>query len=351
MSFKRVLTFVSVAGLALAACATPAGTTAPTTTPTLAPTASPSAAPSASPSATASATASLAASPSSSASASPAALCPKDELVLKNPGRLTLSTDNPSFPPWWGGDPKVQYPGEPEGGSGWELSDPYSQEGFEGATAYAIADVMGFEVDEVDWVPNVVFENAFAPGAKPFDFHMAQLAITPERAEAVDFTDPYFELNQSLIALSSNPITNVTSVADLKGYTLGAAANTTSFDLIEDFIQPTAEPRNYPSNDLAVEALKAGGEGGLDGLIVDIGTAFYMRDAQIENYDTPDPEAKIVGQFGPPAVADKVGAVLEKGSPLTACVNAAIASLWLDGSQQARIDEWIATGQDIPFFE
>ena len=48
---------------------------------------------------------------------------------LKNAGRLTLSTDNPAYPPWWGGDPDTQYPGEPEGGSGWELSDPYSGEG------------------------------------------------------------------------------------------------------------------------------------------------------------------------------------------------------------------------------
>ena len=79
--------------------------------------------------------------------------------------------------------------------------------GFEGSTAYAIAEAMCFTPDKVDWIANTVFENAFAPGPKPFDFHMAQIAILPERAQAVDFTDPYFELNQSLIALSSNPIT------------------------------------------------------------------------------------------------------------------------------------------------
>lgn len=40
-------------------------------------------------------------------------------LPVRNPGRLTLSTDIPAFPPWWGGDPAVQYPNEPESGSGW----------------------------------------------------------------------------------------------------------------------------------------------------------------------------------------------------------------------------------------
>ena len=24
--------------------------------------------------------------------------------VLKNPGRFTVSTDNPAFPPWWAGE-------------------------------------------------------------------------------------------------------------------------------------------------------------------------------------------------------------------------------------------------------
>ena len=110
-------------------------------------------------------------------------------LTLKNPGRLTLSTDIPAFPPWWGGDASQQYDNEPAGGSPWTAADfsaePYSMEGFEGATAYAIAAAMGFTPDKVDWVANPVFEQAFAPGPKPFDFHMAQISIRPERAQAV----------------------------------------------------------------------------------------------------------------------------------------------------------------------
>ena len=48
--------------------------------------------------------------------------------------------------------PDRQYPNEPAGGDGWEVSDPYSMEGYEGATAYAIANAMGFTPDMVDWV-------------------------------------------------------------------------------------------------------------------------------------------------------------------------------------------------------
>jgi polar amino acid transport system substrate-binding protein len=274
--------------------------------------------------------------------------CEKDNLELKNPGRLTLSTDTPAFPPWWGGDPDTQYPNEPEGGSGWNTSDPYSMEGFEGSVAYAIADALGFAEDEVDWVQNAVFEQAFAPGEKPFDFHMAQVAILPERAEAIDFSDPYFDSNQSLIAMTPNEITDATTIAELKDFRLGAAANTTSFALIDEVIDPSVEEMVYPDNDTARTALV---NGQIDGLIVDLSTAFYMRDGQIEDYDTPDPEATIVGQFGPPAPPDFVGAVLELDSPLTECVNYAIATIKANGTHQALLDEWINTGEDIPFIQ
>lgn len=269
-------------------------------------------------------------------------------MALKNPGRLTLSTDNPAFPPWWGGDPEIQYPNEPVDGSGWETSDPYSMEGYEGATAYAIAAALGFTPDQVDWLQNAVFENAFAPGEKAFDFHMAQISITEDRAQAVTFTDRYFWSNQSIIAMTGNAITGATSIADVQGYRLGAARNTTSFDLIEDVIQPTVEPRVLRSNSDALRALR---NGQIDGLVVDLGSAFYMRDVQLEDYGTPEPEATIVGQFSTELQPDEVGAVMELGSPLVTCVNAAIAKITADGTLDAIYDQWIVTGQEIPFLE
>lgn len=334
MRSRRVLTLLPGALLLAACSAVPGATpTAAPATPTAAP-ATPTAAP-ATPTAVADACAGT--------------------LPLRNPGRLTLSTDIPAFPPWWGGDAAEQYDNEPEGGSPWSESDfsaePYSMEGFEGATAYAIAEAMGFSPDEVDWIANPVFEQAFAPGEKPFDLHMAQVSIRPERAEAVDFSEPYFDSNQSLLALSGSQITGASSIEDLKDYLLGAAANTTSFQLIDEVIQPNVEPRVFPDNATALTALSAGGEDSIKGLIVDLGTAFYMRDAELEDFDTPEPEGKIVGQFGPSVQIDQVGAVLEKGSGLLACVNQAIAEITADGTLDAILDEWINSGQEIPFLE
>ncbi|HWH24815.1 MAG TPA: transporter substrate-binding domain-containing protein [Candidatus Limnocylindria bacterium] len=274
--------------------------------------------------------------------------CARDNLALKNPGQLTLSTDNPAFPPWWGGDPEQQYPGQADDATGWEVSNPYSGEGLEGGTAYAVAEKLGFGPDEIVWLQNAVFEQAFAPGPKPFDWHMAQVSIRAERAEAVDFSDPYFDSNQSLLALTGNDITGETTIEGLRGYRLGAAANTTSFELIENVIQPTTEPLVFPDNSTAKVALE---NGQIDGLIVDLGTAFYIRDAELEDWDTPDPEGTIVGAFSESEQVDQVGMVLEKDSALTECVNQALAELRADGTLDEIYNEWIGGQLGVPFFQ
>lgn len=351
MTRSRPFALLAVA-LVLAACAAPAATTRPTGTPAAAATAT------AAPATPTAAPPTLNLTPEPPVTAPPtivpaAEVCgPVADMPLKKPGRLTLSTDIPAFGPWWGGTAAEQYPNEPEGGSPWTESEfsaePYSMEGFEGATAYAIADAMGFGPDEVDWLANPVFEQAFAPGVKPFDFHMAQIAITEERAQAVTFSDSYFDSNQSILAMTGNEITSATSIEDLRSFRLGAAANTTSFDFLENTIQPTVEPLNFPDNNATREAL-AGDI--VDGIVVDLVTAFYMRDAQLEDFGTEEPEGTIVGQFGPPAEPDHVGAVLDLDNPLVDCVNAAIAEIKANGTYQTLLDRWINTGEEIPFLE
>ena len=352
MSISRSLAMAAIA-LVLTACAAPAATTRPTGTPAAA---TPSAAP-----ATASAAATATAAPATPTVAratptlAPTATAVADACAdpqLKNAGRLTLSTDIPAFPPWWGGDAATQYDNEPEGGSPWSETDfsaePYSMEGFEGAMAYAVAEAMGFTPDMVDWLANPDFALAFAPGVKPFDFHMAQISATEDRAQAVTFSDPYFDSNQAVLALTTNEITSATSMADLQAYRLGAAANTTSFTFLEDTIAPTVEPSVFTDNAGALQALQGDV---VDAIIVDLSTAFFMRDAQLEDFDTEDPEGTIVGQFGPPAEPDHVAFVLELENALVACVNQALAEVKADGTHQAILDEWINTGQDVPFLE
>jgi polar amino acid transport system substrate-binding protein len=255
--------------------------------------------------------------------------------LLKNSGRLTLSTDNPAYGPWWGGDSSV----DPD--SGWEVGYPPAGEGLEGGVAYGIAHALGFSDEQVDWLQNTEFSLAFQPGPKPFDFHMAQISIRPERAENVDFSDPYFDANQSLVANAGTDIAGAASIADLKGYNLGAAVGTTSLQFIMEQIQPDSEPQVFNNNADLVTALD---NGQVDGLVIDLGSAFYTVAAQLT-------DGTIVGQFPTSAQADQIGAVLDLDSPLTACVSEAIAAIVASGEMQAIYDATITTAQGVPVID
>jgi polar amino acid transport system substrate-binding protein len=114
-------------------------------------------------------------------------------------------------------------------------------------------------------------------------------------------------------------------------------------DTITNVIAPTAEAMIYNSNDDAIAGLKAKQ---IDGLVVDLPTAFYVTAAQVEN-------SVIVGQFAAPAGADAehFSVVLAKDSPLTDCVNAAIAALKSDGTLDAITQEWLSDKASAPVIQ
>jgi polar amino acid transport system substrate-binding protein len=245
------------------------------------------------------------------------------------PGKLTVGTDNPPFGPWFGGPPAK--------GSTWRLSDPTSGEGLESAVAYAIANELGFDRAEVAWVV-VPFNNVVRPGPKAFDFDVNQVSYSSERAQAVDLSEGYFDNNQAVVAFKSTSIAKATSVADLKAFRLGAQVGTTSYAYIIDNIAPAAQPRAYNTNDAAIKGLQARQ---IDGIVVDLGTAFHMRDMQLTN-------GTIVGSLPTVGAQEYFSAVLSKGSPLTACVNAAIAALKSDGTLDALRKQWIESEGSVP---
>lgn len=289
----------------------------------------------ASPSAAVPASASVAASaPATSASASPTPdACAAANLPTVASGKLTIGTDNPAYPPYY------QIPSSGSATKPWELGDPTNGEGFESAFAYALAEKLGFTKDQVAWTV-VPFDSSFAPGPKKFDIDVNQVSYTAERAQSVDLSDGYYTLNQSIVALKSNPLANAKSVADLKASKFGAQVGTTSLDTINNVIAPTAKAMVYNTNDAAIAALKAKQ---IDGLVVDLPTAFYVTAAQVDN-------SVIVGQFAPPSGADAehFSVVLAKGSPLTACVNTAIAAMKADGSLDQITKEWLSDKASAP---
>jgi polar amino acid transport system substrate-binding protein len=247
--------------------------------------------------------------------------CTKASLPLVNAGQLTVGTDNPAYPPWFGGTPK----------SPWKVSDPNSGEGFESAVAYAVAKKLGFAHSDVHWIV-VPFNTSFAPGPKKFDFNINEISYTPARAKVVDFSDSYYDVNQSVVAKKGTPIATAQSTADLQKYKLGAQIGTTSYTYIKEFIKPSKQPAVFDTNDAAVAALK---NGQIDGLVVDLPTAFYVTAAQV-------PDSKIVGQFPTANAGERFGMVFQKGNKLVGCVNHALTQLRSDGTLQQIQEKWLA---------
>ena len=240
-------------------------------------------------------------------------------------GTLTVGTDNPAYPPWYGGNE----------GHKWKVSDPYSGKGYESAVAYAVAKQLGIPRAKVKWV-YVPFAKSFAPGKKSFDFDITQISYTPARAKVVDFSNSYYDVNQAIVVRNGTPIAKVRSVAGLKPYRLSAQLGTTSLQFIQSKIKPKSL-RVYGTNDKAVFALK---NKLVDGVVVDLPTAFYVTAVQV-------PNSKILGQFAS-TTGEHFGMVFQKGNPLRGCVNTALAKLKKNGTLAKIRTTWLSKVVSVP---
>jgi polar amino acid transport system substrate-binding protein len=273
------------------------------------------------------AVAAVAAVAQSSGHAAVAANCP-----TVNSGQLTIGTDNPAYPPWYAGGTKT---------SKWKINDPATGKGYESAVAYAIAKQLGYPKAKVSWT-YVPFNKSFAPGKKSFDFDINQISYTPARAKVVDFSASYYDVNQAIVVNKGTKIASVKNIKGLAPYKLGAQLGTTSYQFIKDTIKPSTQPAVYPSNAGAVLALK---NKQIDGLVVDLPTAFYVTAVQV-------PNGKILGQFEAGKTAtDHFGVVLQKHSALTSCVNKAIRTLRANGTLKQLQQQWLAKATGAPILK
>ena len=254
---------------------------------------------------------------SSDSTESASASCEKADLATIESGMLTIATGEPAYYPWVIDDA------------------PESGEGFEAAVAYAVATQLGFSKDEVKWV-RTTFDGAVTPGEKNFDFNLQQFSITEERKAAVDFSSPYYTAPQAIVSFKGSKIDGKSSIADLKGAKLGAAVGTTSLDAIESQLGLKASVFN--DNAAGVSALK---NKQIDGLVVDLPTAFYLSGVEIEN-------GIIVGQLPSTGSGDQFGLLLTKGSALTSCVSGAVDAITADGTLASITDTWLATNTGSP---
>jgi polar amino acid transport system substrate-binding protein len=235
-------------------------------------------------------------------------------------GKLTIATGEPAYYPYVIDDA------------------PETGEGFEAAVAYAIAEQLGFDAEDVEWV-RVDFNAAIAPGPKDFDFNIQQYTVTPEREKSVDFSSTYYAADQAVITVEGSAAADATSIADLKDLLIGAATGTTSLVAVEQIIAPAAGAQVFNSNDDAKLALESGQ---VDAIVVDVPTAFYITGVELDG-------GLILGSL--PEVegaTDEWGVLLAKDSPLTDSVSAAIDALREDGTLDALVAEWLGAEQGVP---
>jgi polar amino acid transport system substrate-binding protein len=247
-----------------------------------------------------------------------AAACKPGQLPTHSAGVLTVATDKPAYPPYF------------------EDDEPANGEGFESAVAYAIAKQLGYPAAKVKWTVEP-FNSSYAPGPKDFDFDVNEISITPVREKAVDFSAPYYTANQAVVALKDSEAAQATSLADLADAQLGVQIGTTSLEAAEEKIHPSSKPQVFNSSNDVVTALK---NEQIDAIVVDLPTALYITAAQV-------PTAAVVGQFPAPG-GDQWGALLAKGSALTACVSEAVEKLRSSGELAQLTKRWMSQAAGAP---
>jgi polar amino acid transport system substrate-binding protein len=161
------------------------------------------------------------------------------DLGLINEGELLAGIDTP-FPPF-------------------EKGHPPNITGYDIDVINAVADEMGLEVVQEETSFDTIFRDV-AQGK--FDVAVAASTITPERERTVDFSDPYYLADQSLLVAEGS---DIGSQDDLGGVTVGAQDGTTGEAYANDETD-AAQVRGYPGGTDAINALRAGQ---VDAVIVD----------------------------------------------------------------------------------
>ena len=258
------------------------------------------------------------AAPAGGTSGSAAASCTNSAIQgqLFAKGQLTVATDKPVYPPWF------------------VDNKPTNGQGYESAVAYAVADQLGFSKSQVTWAYEP-FDSSYAPGPKKFDFDINEISYSAARAQAVTFSDSYYDVQQALVALKDSPIVSKHSPADLKGYVFGDQVGTTSLTFINSQIQPTMTPKVFETLNDVKQAL---GTKQIAALVTDTPTAEFIT--------TEIPHSVVVAQF--PSTGEHYGLLFTKGNPLVTCVNKALATLKSNGTLAKLTAQYLKDFTSVP---
>jgi ABC-type amino acid transport substrate-binding protein len=132
-----------------------------------------------------------------------------------------------------------------------EFGQAPNYQGFDVDVVKEIAKKLDLDAQFVKTPFDTIFRN-LAQGK--FDMVASATTITPEREKEVDFSDPYFPADQSLMVKKGS---DIKTIDDLKGEVIGAQLGTTGADYAKDKTDAKTV-RTYDLIDDAFNALEAG---------------------------------------------------------------------------------------------
>lgn len=122
--------------------------------------------------------------------------------------------------------------------------------GFEVDLANAMAKQMGLKVE---WIAQPFDSLLIGLAQNRYDFVIASHGITPERAKAVDFSNPHYCSGGAIVAKVGGPKTP----ADLKGKVVAVQVGTSYLDNVRR-VAGVKEIKTYPKDTDALQVLMAG---------------------------------------------------------------------------------------------
>jgi polar amino acid transport system substrate-binding protein len=205
--------------------------------------------------------------------------------------------------------------------------------------------IVGFDVDIVDLVakelgvrqeivdtPFEGIQSGEDLNARKCDIAAAAMTITPERAEKIAFSDPYFDANQALLVKKDS---GIKTLDDLKGKTLGVQSGTTG----KMYAEENAESKGVKLKDyedLALE-LSSVKSGQVDAGINDIPVLL--------DYAKDNPELEVTEQF---ETGEQYGFGMKKGTSdkLATVVNRVLSEARQDGTYDRLYEKWFGVKPD-----
>jgi polar amino acid transport system substrate-binding protein len=165
------------------------------------------------------------------------ARCRAEDLDLVQAGALTVCTD-PPYPPF-----EFEDADAPSGYSGFDID--LMQE---------IADRLGLTLEVVE-VGFDGLQSGATLAAGQCDVGAAAMTITEDRAENLNFSDPYYDSLQSLIVLADS---DISSLADVEGESIGVQRGTTGAAYAEENAPEGTQIIDFDSGPDIFTAMQAG---------------------------------------------------------------------------------------------